>query len=453
MSYNSIINVLKSVFLFAITALLTSSCGNKPRQSSDEQSPDKETETTLSWIDKDESEDYVARHECSFVQAGDKFIMFGGREQAKRLDIYDYKTNTWSTGAEAPKEFNHFQATAYKGFVWIIGSFKTNDFPREQPEDNIWLYHPPTNSWIEGPEIPEGRRRGGAGLVVYDDKFYVVGGNTIGHDGGFVNWFDEYDPRANTWTELENASQQRDHFSAAVIGDKLYAAAGRKSGGEGGVFSPLPAIVDVYDFQSNSWSTLSKNIPTPRAAPGVIVYNGELLLMGGEGENKGPAFKVVEAYNPATDSWSSKASMNYARHGTQAILSGKGIYIAAGSPTTGGGRQHNMEVYGEDSPEGEPLVTSTLEAMDQLSINAGSVGTITLNNTGGNTGSFITSLEIMGTQKDNFSIVGNDKFILVDPEVSKSINFQHYGSSAGDTVELKINYNGTYTLTITLISK
>ena len=42
------------------------------------------------WIDKNENENYTARHECSFVQAGDEFIMFGGREFAKKLDKYNY---------------------------------------------------------------------------------------------------------------------------------------------------------------------------------------------------------------------------------------------------------------------------------------------------------------------------------------------------------------------------
>lgn len=54
--------------------------------------------------------------------------------------------------------------------------------------------------------------------------------------------------------------------------------------------------------------------------------------MGGEGEKPGPAYKIVEAYNPKTDKWTVKVPMHYPRHGTQAILSGKGVYITAGSP-------------------------------------------------------------------------------------------------------------------------
>jgi len=38
------------------------------------------------WIDKNENTNYVQRHECSFVQSGNTFIMFGGREQSKRLE-------------------------------------------------------------------------------------------------------------------------------------------------------------------------------------------------------------------------------------------------------------------------------------------------------------------------------------------------------------------------------
>ncbi|GAF02887.1 Kelch repeat-containing protein [Saccharicrinis fermentans] len=405
------------------------------------------------WIDKEESENYVARHECSFVQIGTKFILFGGRESAQKLDVYDYTSNTWNTGTSAPKEFNHFQATAYEGFVWVVAAYKTNSFPSEVPEENIWLYYPPNNCWIQGPEIPKERRRGGAGLVVYKDKFYVLGGNTNGHDGGYVDWFDEYDPTANTWTVLESASQARDHFHAAVIGNTLYAAGGRQSGGKGGVFSPLPALVDIYNFNTKSWSVLDEPLPTPRAAPGIIVYNNELLVMGGEGEVSGPAFKRVEAYNPSTKKWSRKADMNYARHGTQAILSGKGVYIAAGSPVRGGGRQRNMEVYGEDKPEGHALRPSKLKAPSELTIPVGSTKSILLKNTQGNTGIFISQAQLMGTDNEQFKtdIDINNRLIKKGNDIALKI--KHIGQLTEQEATLKIIYNGNQEMMIHLKSK
>ena len=407
----------------------------------------------VQWIDKNENENYTARHECSFVQAGDAFILFGGRESAQTLELYDFKNNSWKKATnKAPKEFNHFQATFYKGFVWVIGAFKTNNFPKEIPEEAIWLYHPATDQWIEGPEIPEDRRRGGAGLVVYNDVFYLIGGNTIGHDGGYVNWFDSYDPKNNTWTVLENASQQRDHFHAAIIDHTLYAVGGRQSGGEGGVFAPLIGVVDTYNFETGKWSKLKNDLPTPRAAPGVMVFKNELLVMGGEGEKAGPAYKIVEAYNPETQIWTNKAPMHYPRHGTQAILSGEGIYVAAGSPVRGGGSQHNMEVYNKDEPEGKTLIASELIVPNKAKIAKGSVKSITVSNKKGNTASFISSIKIIGEAKDNYKIKSNTEFFLVDANGQFNIEVNQLGKDIKEKASIQIIYNGSNQKTIELIT-
>lgn len=406
------------------------------------------------WIDKAEDENYTARHECSFVQAGDEFILFGGRESAQKLDIYDFKNNSWRVGSRnAPKEFNHFQATFYKGFVWIIGSFKTNAFPKELPEENIWLYHPVTEKWIKGPEIPAGRRRGGAGLVVYNNKFYLLGGNTIGHNGGFVNWFDEYDPYTNTWTVLEDAVHARDHFQAVVIDHTLYAVAGRQSGGSNGVFKPLIQEVELYEFQTKSWSILENDLPTPRAAPCAVFFNGELLVIGGEGETKGPAYKLVEALDLETKTWSRKADMKYSRHGTQAILSGKGIYLAAGSPLRGGGNQLNMEVYNVDKPKGKALVASSLKGPKRRVIKQGSTSDIIIKNKQGNTGSFIDRVSLSGPDKDQFTIQSSPAWQLIDAKGKLTIKVQHKGQAAGAEADLTVIYNGNKELVIKLLSK
>ncbi|MDX1766564.1 MAG: malectin domain-containing carbohydrate-binding protein, partial [Arenibacter troitsensis] len=147
------------------------------------------------WINKNEDETYTARHENSFVQAGNKFYLMGGRESAQTIDVYDYTSNSWTSLVNsAPFEFNHFQATEYQGLIWVIGSFKDNAFPVETPAEYVWAFDPANEEWIQGPQIPTNRRRGSAGLVLHNNKFYVVAGNTQGHNGGYVPYFDEYDP-------------------------------------------------------------------------------------------------------------------------------------------------------------------------------------------------------------------------------------------------------------------
>ena len=404
-----------------------------------------------SWLDLDEDEGYTARHEASFVQAGDRFYLFGGRENPQTVDTYDYTQDVWTTSASAPIPFNHFQATEYQGLIWVIGAFRNNSFPNEQPAEHIYIFDPANNVWIQGPEIPAERRRGSAGLVQYQGKFYVVGGNTIGHNGGYVSWFDVYNPETGEWTALTDAPSERDHFHATVANDKLYVAGGRLSGGQGGTFAPLIATVDVFDFATNSWTTLpaSGNLPTPRAGTMTVTFQGNVIVIGGEGN--GQAFDTVEQLNPSTNSWTEIASLNHARHGTQAIASGEGIFIAAGSPRQGGGRQHNLEAFNSSVPAGVPSTPGVLEFQgDELLITSSELHEFNVNHVGGNQGVIVTSIELSGSNADSFLLNSQiDSSVLVTVDGLKTISIQALNQVAeSESVSLVISYSGGETLSI-----
>ena len=411
------------------------------------------------WNDQTDDENYTARHECSFVQAGDKFYLFGGRENSSSLDVYNYQVKTWSTiSNSAPQEFNHFQALEHKGLIWVIGAFKTNTFPNEAPADNVYAYNPVEDVWIQGPEIPAGRKRGSAGLVVYNDKFYVIAGNTIGHNGGFIDWFDEFDPVTGEWTSLPNAPRARDHFHAAVIGDKLYVAGGRLSGGDGGTFAPLIAEVDVYDFTTQTWSTVA-DLPTPRAAASVAAFENELYVIGGEiqvdlqGNSVGDAVKTTEAFNPITGTWSNKTDLLTERHGTQAIVSGDGIHVTAGSNSLGGGgTMKNMEFYGSDNPTGEVLTASQLIVSAFETVPTGGGLNVPVSNTGGNVGIIITDAQLTGANAAAFNIVTDASFLLIGPGETSNIVVNHSGATEGEVASLTLSYDDGSTSVVSLVS-
>jgi large repetitive protein len=67
--------------------------------------------------------------------------------------------------------------------------------------------------WI----VPSDRRSGSAGLAVDQDKYYIVVGSTNGHSGGYVDWFDTYNPQRGTWTILTQTPRPRDHFPAVLV--------------------------------------------------------------------------------------------------------------------------------------------------------------------------------------------------------------------------------------------
>jgi N-acetylneuraminic acid mutarotase len=253
----------------------------------------------------------TARHEAAYVQAGNKFYLMGGRG-IKPVQVYDPAGRTWTNAAATPIEMHHFQAVTLDGLIYVVGAF-TGAYPSETPIPNIYIYNPATNQWIMGPNIPQDRRRGAAGVVVHNKKIYVVDGIVNGHNSGSVNWLDEFDPATNAWTILPNAPRTRDHFHAAVIGNKLYAAGGRRtSASTNQVFSLTVPEVDAFDFTTRQWATLANPIPTLRAASGTVALDGELVVIGGESGTQTTAHKETEALNVSTAAWQRLATCNRA---------------------------------------------------------------------------------------------------------------------------------------------
>ncbi|AKP53381.1 malectin domain-containing carbohydrate-binding protein [Cyclobacterium amurskyense] len=409
--------------------------------------------TSQEWHFKNENRSYHPRHEGSFVQAGHEFYLMGGRESSTTIDIYDIENDSWRSLTEInPYSFNHFQAVYYQGLIWVIGAFENNDFPNETPASNIWMFDPVNELWIEGPEIPENRRRGSAGLVEYRGKFYVIGGNTDGHDGGYVNYFDSYDPETGEWTVLENAPRARDHFFAATIGSKLYAVSGRQSGGELGTFTPVLPEVDVYDFITQTWSTLpdSLDLPTPRAAAVVNNYLGKLIVAGGEVATDPLALPNVEMFDPLTQEWKILDTLNIGRHGTQGIVSGKGLYVVAGSPRRGGGNIGNMEYFGFDDPNTTPLVESELVVPETILVKKGKPKDISIGLTNGKTGVWIRSVELTGENAEDFEIVSGELVsnVLLRAEDAYNFTLDFVGEELTGSANLVITLRNDEEITI-----
>jgi large repetitive protein len=409
------------------------------------------------WIDVNENPNYLGRHECSFVQAGDKFYVLGGREDARRVDRYDYTSNTWSTAAPAPKEFNHFQAVAYEGLIWVVGAFNTNNYPNEVSEPNVHVYDPAANVWMAGPAIPANRRRGGAGLAVYNKQFYVVGGNTLGHTGGptgSVKFLDLYDPRTNAWQVLADAPNARDHFHAVVIDGtrRLYCIGGRATDLPN-VFDKTVAMVDVYDFSSGVWSTLTNvSLPSPRAGASNVLFEGRILVIGGESNKQRAAFKNVDAFDPATQRFTSLAPLNFGRHGTQAFVSGPGVIITGGSPTRGGGHQTNMEAYSQFAPVGTASTAGVLRGPSgSIAVAKDQVVSVTLVHSSGNTGVYIQNISVQGTDAAVFSLPSLPSLpFLLGRSETRAVFVRYSGSKALATARLVVAYSGSSALNLPL---
>ena len=276
------------------------------------------------------------RHEHAFVEVGGKLYALGGR-RIQPVDIYDPISQEWAYGRKPPLELHHFQALAFKNKVLVAGAF-TGKFPEETPVECIYFYDVLSDSWSEGPRIPEDRRRGSAGAFLKEGKLYLVCGLTDGHRSGWVAWFDEYDFETKKWRKLPDAPRARDHFHAVLVGEQLVLAGGRRSGFGGEVFRDVIAEVDVFDFSRGVWKTLPSpqgDLPTPRAGASSLVINEQVFVIGGETARK-EAHVELEALDLASETWRSFLSLPGGRHASQPAVWERTLYLQAGSIKRGG---------------------------------------------------------------------------------------------------------------------
>lgn len=386
------------------------------------------------------------RHETAFVMAGGKFYLITGRE-ATTIDIFDPQTNTWTNGPSSPIDptpMHHFQPLVVDGLIFAVMAY-TGNCCREQElgATHVYIYDPVINEWITGPAIPENRQRGSTGVVQYNDTLYILGGLQFGHGQNITvsyNRFDSYNPYTNEWAVLPDMPRNRDHFGAAIVGDKIYAAGGRDTGQNNGFQGVTTSKVDVYDISDGQWTTLSNDLPTERGGTATAVLGADVVVIGGERSDTNAAFDTVEALNTNTTQWQTGPSLNNARHGTTAAVCNGTIWIAGGSPVRGGGKMINIERYHPVSPtvcNAQEITASSLSSpfgyVGAISPGSDITESITINTMGGNQAVYVKDIRLENNASGEFSITNapnND--IIIAPSSSITVDITYTPSGAGD---------------------
>lgn len=158
------------------------------------------------------------------------FYVFGGSSTgsdilttARALDV---ATNTWSSKAALPAGVIQATATAIGNKIYICGGYDNST--DNAVHEEVIIYDTTTNTYSAGAAMP--RPVYGAAAVAYDGKVVVVGGRHLYNQGGTIYYstpalIQVYDPATNTWS-IGNWLYFREGHGAAVIGNKLYVVGG-----------------------------------------------------------------------------------------------------------------------------------------------------------------------------------------------------------------------------------
>ncbi len=134
---------------------------------------------------------------------------------------------------------------------------------------------------------------------------------------------------ANTsseWRTEEDMLQRRGEHANAIVNGKIYVMGGIANSNTG------PSAVEVYDFTTDQWTTVSQ-LPVHKNhfTIGASVYGDEIWVCGGKPNGPGSrGSSSVNVYNTATNSWRAGPSLPEDHWAGPAVILGDKLHVLSG---------------------------------------------------------------------------------------------------------------------------
>ncbi|HVR46597.1 MAG TPA: kelch repeat-containing protein [Candidatus Binatia bacterium] len=280
----------------------------------------------------------VARSEVAVATDGRSIYVIGGYANGNvdqsLVEVFHPTANdggqvrgTWQDVAPLPRGLNHVGAIGYNGRIYAFGGFSAQN---NSAVADASVYDPAKNTWA--PIAPLPHALGSVSVAVLGTEIHLVGGR----DAHSVGTHYVYDPVSNSYSTRAPLPVGRDHMGLVALDGRLYAVGGR-------IDTPAhnTSYVDVYDPESGAW-TSGAPLPAARSGMAVATYRGKIFAMGGEQAGMSAAFNSNFSYDPSAGAWSiDQLILPEGRHGTGAVVVADKLFVPAGAPVPGGGRQSN----------------------------------------------------------------------------------------------------------------
>lgn len=272
----------------------------------------------------------VGRVEPEMAVVNNKLYAFSGYSDTswqpiRRVDRYDPATATWTRMNDMPIGITHAAVTVVGTDVWFAGGYAERVGVYGQQDiaiTTVKIYNTLTDTWSDGPSLPQQRGSGGLGLI--DNKLYFTSGEKRDRTNMTDTWMLDLNDQGAGWQSRAPIPSGRTHFGTVVIDNKMYIMGGQIGIDEG---SNYLATSYRYDPATDTWAQLA-NMPIAMShySPSTFVKDGRIYLMGGEYQFNFESTQVLE-YNPAENSFRTLTPIPIARAAAIAgLIDGKILY-------------------------------------------------------------------------------------------------------------------------------
>jgi uncharacterized membrane protein len=188
---------------------------------------------------------------------------------------YDSLANEWTQLASVPTAGTLGSAgTCYQGKLYVIGGTGVN-------ANKLFIYDIASDSWSTGANLP--RNAFGADAGAWDGKIYLVSGNTDNAtiNGALTDQVDVYDIGMDSWSLGNPAPVAASLAGTVQAGKYLYQA-----GGYGPDLAMNFATTRRLDLSTGDWST-GPDLPAGRADLALAITDTALYAIGGDSSGGG----------------------------------------------------------------------------------------------------------------------------------------------------------------------
>lgn len=248
----------------------------------------------------------------------------------------DLTNDIWFSIASLPigeeRQYACGFSTNENGFVF--GGYSAGSF-----YNDIWMYDPILDSWLEKTPLPSVGRSGSSCFVI-GDTVYIIGGKTAtdyaidevwAYNMVTDNWIQKNDfPFGTIWRSSATASP-----------DKGYLIFGKDSS------LNYSDVLFEYDFSSDTWIEIAQFPLTGRIYSSLNFFNNQLLVIGGL-DSLSNSYNDFWKFDLTDGSWTQLNSIpSNGRRGGVSFVSNSSIYYTTGIDAS---NQRLKETWKNDNP-------------------------------------------------------------------------------------------------------